>query len=224
MALQALIAKKVGMTRMVDAAGRMVPVTLLQVDDQRVTKVLTKERDGYDAVQVGYYDKSEKHLAKADIGRLRKASVNENFARFAEFRLDKAVDGLQPGAEIDLGGLKDIPAVDVTGVTKGRGFEGAVSRWGSATGRMTHGSMYHRRPGSLGMRATPGRVFKNKAGPGHMGDVRCTVQNLIIMDIDEANKIIAIRGSVPGFNDGFLMVRPSIKLQTKKWAKKLKAK
>ena len=210
-ALKGLIAKKVGMTRMVDADGKMTPVTLLQIENQKVTKVLNSERDKYTAIQIGYQVKPEKRLNKSDITRLRKANVADNYTRFKEFRTEGPIEGLESGSAITLDLLKGVTSVDVTGITKGHGFEGAVTRWGAATGRMTHGSRFHRRPGSLGMRATPGRVFKNKHQPGHMGDVQRTIQNLRVMDIDADQQLIALRGSVPGFNNGFCVLRPSIK-------------
>lgn len=210
MGVPGLIAKKVGMTRVIDENGKTIPVTLLEIANQKVTKVLTAERDGYSALQVGYMEKKEKQLTKADIHRLRKAQIDSNFARFRELRLEAAGD-LQVGALLTLESLGEIKAVDVTGITKGRGFQGAIKRWGAARGRMTHGSDYHRRPGSLGCRTTPGRVFKNKKVPGHMGVARRTIMNLQVVNIDTAANLLAIKGSVPGHTDGYLIIRPSIK-------------
>lgn len=213
-----LIAKKIGMTRMVDAEGQMTAVTLLQVETQKVTKVLTEERDGYHAYQVGYKTKAEKHLNKADTHRLRKAGLQENFTRFKEFRLEGAASAeLTVGAQIELQKiLEGVTAVDVTGITKGRGFAGAHVKWNAAVGRMSHGSRFHRRPGSLGMRSTPGRVFKNRHQPGHYGHTQTTVQNLQVLDVDQVNSVLAVRGSVPGHRDGFLIVKPSIKAKEAK--------
>jgi len=212
MALPGLIAKKIGMTRMIDAEGQMIPVTLLQVGEQQITKVLSSERDGYDAVQVGYYPKPEHRLTKPDITRLRKAGVDKNFARFREIRAAQPVgEELAVGVGVSLGMFDGVVQVDVTGVTKGRGFQGAIKRWNSATGRRTHGSRFHRRPGSLGANTSPGRVFKNKKMPGHMGDAQRTIQNLRVVDIDQENNVIALKGSVPGHRDGFLIIRPSVK-------------
>ena len=207
-----LIVKKVGMTRMVDADGKLVPVTLLKVENQRVTKVLTPERDGYHGYQIGYFAKAEKNLTKADMQRLRKEKIEENFSRFKEIRTLEAVDskfevGFTATAEL----FNDESSVDVTGVTKGRGFQGAVKRWGASIGRMTHGSRFHRRPGSLGQCTTPGRVYKNKHQPGHMGVVNRTVKNVRVMDVDTANNVIAIKGSVPGHRENFLIIRPTNK-------------
>ncbi len=201
-----LVAKKVGMTRMVDANGDVIPVTLVQIPDQKITKVLTVERDGYQGYQIGYFAKAEKNLNKADIGRLRKVNLTENFARFSEFRSDSN-SPFELGQSLTAEILKDVTGIDVSGLTKGRGFQGAVKRWNSATGPMSHGSMYHRRTGSLGSNTTPGRVFKNKHMPGHMGVAQRTVRNLEIVDLDIENNIVAIKGSVPGHRDGYLEIR-----------------
>jgi large subunit ribosomal protein L3 len=218
-----LIAKKIGMTRMVDAEGQMTAVTLLQVEPQRVTKILTPERDGYHGFQVGYYVKAEKHLNKPDVSRLRKANVQDNFTRFKEFRTEAAPEGLEVGSLVDLAKFFDgVKAIDATGITKGRGFAGAHVRWNSAVGRMSHGSRFHRRPGSLGMRATPGKVMKNRHQPGHHGDAQVTIQNLDVLDVDQANSLVAVRGAVPGHRDGFLILAPSIKVKKPKAAQPAK--
>ncbi len=213
-----LIAKKVGMTRMVDAEGVLTAVTLLQIEQQKVTKVLTAERDGYTGFQVGYHTKKEKALHKPDVARLRKASIQENYTSFKEFRADK-VDH-QLGHEFGAGILEGVKAVDITGLSKGCGFSGAHKRWNSAHGRMSHGSRFHKSPGSLGMRATPGKVMKNRHQPGQHGNTQVTIQNLDVLDIDTANNVVAVRGSVPGHRDAFLVIRPSIKVKAEKKVKK----
>ena len=208
MAPKGLIAKKIGMTRIVDVDGQMIPVTLLKIEHQKVTKVLTEDRDGYVAVQVGYYEKPEHRLNKPDTVRLRKANITENYARFKEFRAETSVElGAAPSIE----NFKSVKSVDITGVTKGRGFEGAITRWGHATGRKTHGSDFYRKPGSLGTRTTPGRVFKNKGQPGQYGNVQRTTQNLKIVEIDTDKNLLVVKGSVPGYSDGFVIVKPSLK-------------
>jgi large subunit ribosomal protein L3 len=206
-----LVVKKVGMSRMVDVQGNMIAVTLLQVDNQKVTKILTPERDGYHGIQVGYYTKPEFRLSKADVGRLRKVKVEDNFCLFREFRLEQPIEGLEVGHPLTMTGLEKVTAVDVVGITKGRGFQGAIKKHGSKIGRMTHGSMYHRRTGSLGSNTTPARVIKNKKMPGHLGTDQRTVQNLKVVDIDTKNNVIALRGSVPGYSEGYLVIKPSIK-------------
>jgi len=211
MTVKGLVARKIGMSRMMDSDGQLVAVTLLQIEEQKVTKVLTSERDGYSAVQVGYFAKPERRLSKPDLSRLRKANVAENFARFKEFRTSEPVQGLETGAALGIKLLEGVGSVDVTGLTKGRGFTGSIKRWNLARGRMTHGSMYHRRPGSLGTRTTPGRVFKQKPQPGQYGDEQRTIQNLKVMDIDAATNVVALCGSVPGHKDNFVFLSPSVK-------------
>jgi len=211
MTIHGLIAKKVGMTRVLDAEGQMIPVTLLKIEGQKVTKILTPERDGYHGIQVGYYQKPERKLTKPDVGRLRKVSVAESFTRFKEFRTENTLDGVDIGTAINASAFTDVGTVDVTGVTKGHGFEGAITRWGHSSGRRSHGSNFYRLPGSLGMRTTPGRVFKNKEVPGHMGCLQVTVQNLKVVDVDVEANVIALKGSVPGFRNGFVIIKPSVK-------------
>lgn len=206
-----LIVRKVGMTRMIDAAGKMVPVTLLKVEEQSITKVLTPERDGYHGFQVGYFAKAEKNLGKADLNRLRKCNIEQNYSEFTEFRTADAISGFEVGKLMTAELFRDVASIDVRGITKGRGFQGAVKRWGSTIGRMTHGSRFHRRPGSLGSNTTPGRVFKNKHQPGHMGCEARTVRNVKVLDVNLDANVIAIKGSVPGHRAGALEIRPSNK-------------
>ena len=205
-----LIAKKIGMTRLIDSEGRMTAATLLKVEDQQITKILTPERDGYHGFQVGYAVKAEKNLTKADTVRLRKSGVEQNYAKFCEFRTSEPLEALTLGEQLDGSLFADVNSVDVTGITKGRGFQGAVKRWGASIGRMSHGSRFHRRPGSLGQCTTPGRVYKNKHQPGHMGAITKTIKNLRVLEYDQENQIIAIKGSIPGHAQGFIKIRPSV--------------
>ena len=205
-----LVAKKIGMTRMVGKDGQMIAVTLLQVENQKVTKVLTKERDGYDAYQVGYMETKEKNLAKPDVARMRKVNVKENFTCFKEFRTEAPV-AIELGTQLTTDLLNGVTAVDVTGLTKGRGFSGSVKRWDTAVGRWSHGSRFHRSPGSLGTRTTPGRVFMGKKIPGVYGTEQVTIQNLNVVDVDAENSLIALSGAVPGHRNGYLFIKPSIK-------------
>lgn len=205
-----LVAKKIGMTRMVGKDGQMIAVTLLQVENQKVTKVLTKERDGYDAYQVGYKETKEKNLAKPDVARMRKVNVNENFTCFKEFRTEAPVT-VELGSQLTTELLNGVTSVDVTGLTKGRGFSGSVKRWDTAVGRWSHGSRFHRSPGSLGTRTTPGRVFMGKKIPGVYGTEQVTIQNLNVVDVDKENSLIALSGAVPGHRNGYLFIKPSIK-------------
>ncbi len=210
MVVPGLIAKKIGMTRVVDDTGKYIPVTLVEVAKQKITKILTPERDGYHALQVGFYEKKESRLNKPDIYRLRKVNVDDNFARFKELRFDQAPQ-IELGVVLDIDSLGEFKALDVTGITKGRGFQGAIKRWGHSIGRMSHGSDFRRRPGSLGCRTTPGRVFKNKHQPGHMGVVRRTIQNLLVVDVNKDANVIAIKGSIPGHIDSYILLRPTNK-------------
>jgi large subunit ribosomal protein L3 len=203
---KALIAKKIGMTRIFDEEGLMVPVTLLKVEDQAVTKVLTEQKDGYNGYQVGYFVKAEKNLTKADVARLRKVGVEDSYAKFREFRTSEVVPysvGHKIGAALFEGEL----CVDVTSAAKGRGFQGAVKRWNNAVGRMTHGSRFHRRPGSLGQNSSPSRVYKNKPQPGQMGGEKVTVRNLKVVKVDAGSNVIAVMGSVPGNRHSFVEIR-----------------
>ncbi len=205
-----LIVKKIGMSRMYDTDGTLLPVTLLKVENQKVTKVLTQERDGYNGFQVGYAQKAEKNLNKPDIFRLRKINVDENFSAFCEFRTNAKIEGIDIGNQLKADLFENVPFIDITGATKGRGFQGSVKRWGSTIGRMTHGSRFHRRPGSLGMRSTPARVFKNKHQPGQMGNNQKTILNLKVLKVDLEQGVIAVKGSVPGSKSGFLEIRPAL--------------
>jgi large subunit ribosomal protein L3 len=200
-----LIVRKIGMTRTVDADGAMIPITLLKVEDQEVTKILDLQRDGYNGYQVGYFAKNEKNLSKADISRLRKVKVESNYSRFKEFRCSPE-EGVvhEVGAKVTAELLQGISFLDVTGLSKGRGFQGAVKRWNSAIGPKGHGSRFHRRPGSLGQNSSPARVFKNKHQPGHLGTETVTIKNIKVFEVDVAQNVIAVKGSVPGHREGYL--------------------
>lgn len=204
-----LIVKKVGMTRVVDDSGNVIPVTLLQVTDQKVTKVLTQERDGYTGFQIGFQPKKEKNLNKPDIFRLRKSDIDTNFSKFKEIRTDGPVEGFEVGTPLSAELFEGVSRVDVTGFSTGKGFQGAVKRWGATIGRMTHGSRFHRRPGSLGQCTSPGRVMKNKHQPGRTGGDRTTVLNLRVVEVDKENNCLVVKGSVPGKGTRYLEVRPS---------------
>ena len=163
----------------------VVPVTVVKAEPNKVSIVRTKERDGYGAVQVA-------------LGKQKR-----------EFRAEG--ENFKVGDAVDVSIFAEGDKIRVSGTTKGRGFQGAVKRWGATIGRMTHGSRFHRRPGSLGMRATPGRVFKNKHQPGQMGSEKCTVKNLVVMRVDSENNLLVLRGSVPGHRDAVVEIRPTSK-------------
>lgn len=213
--LQGAIAQKIGMSRMVDEYGQMVAVTLLEMVDQKVTKVLTTKKHGYSAYQVGYFPKNAKHLRRPDHYRLRKSGIKQHYSKFKEFRcLDAAVhgDNVQPldvGQAIGTENFKNISHVDVSGITKGRGFQGSIKRWKFRIAPMSHGSRYHRRTGSLGNCTTPGRVMPGKKLPGQYGNHRRTLAGLKLMVCDDQQSILAVKGAVPGNRGSFVEVRVS---------------
>ena len=207
-----VIAKKVGMTRLFQEDGRHVPVTVLALEDCQVVSHRTADRDGYFAVQLGAGEAKHKNVNKPQREAFAKADVSLKM-RVAEFRVDGA-DGLVPvgshiSAEHFIAGQK----VDVTGHTQGKGFQGAMKRWGFGGMRATHGvSVSHRAHGSTGQRQDPGKVFKGKKMAGHMGDRQRTQQNLEIVRTDAVRGLLFVKGSVPGTENGWLLVRDAVKL------------
>lgn len=208
-----VIAKKVGMTRLFQDDGRHVPVTVLALENCQVVSHRTLERDGYVALQVGSGEAKQKNVAKPQREHFAKAEVALK-QRVAEFRLENE-DALLPvgstiSAEHFLAGQK----VDITGHTQGKGFAGAMKRWGFGGMRASHGvSITHRAHGSTGQRQDPGRVFKNKKMAGHMGDRQRTQQNLEVVQTDAERGLIFVKGSVPGSKNAWLLVRDSVKLR-----------
>ncbi len=208
--LYGLIGRKAGMTR-IPHEGELAAVTLIKVETQRIIAVMNAERNGYDAIKIGYDECKEKQLRKPDHGRLRKAGISENFAHCKEFRSAQSLPDDCIGTALSVDMLKDVKLLDVQGIVKGRGFQGVVKRWGHKTGKRTHGSRFHRRPGSLGGRASPARVFKNKKLPGQMGNVNRTVQNLKVLAVDTEQCVVAVKGAVPGQRGGFVILKPAVK-------------
>jgi large subunit ribosomal protein L3 len=207
-----LVGRKCGMTRVFTDAGDSVPVTVVELLPNRVTQVKTDERDGYRAVQVTYGERRPQLLSKAVAGHYAKANVAPGRA-LIEFRLRNADDAdLQTGAELKVDRFTAGQRVDVTGVTKGKGFAGVMKRHNFAGGYASHGhSVSHRVPGSIGQRQTPGRVFPGKRMSGHMGVVRRTTENLTVISVDTARNLLLISGAVPGSEGGQVLVRPSVK-------------
>jgi large subunit ribosomal protein L3 len=208
-----LVGRKAGMTRIFTDAGESVPVTVVEVLPNRVTQVKTSEKDGYRAVQVTFGGKKRPQLlSKAVAGHYAKAQV-EPGRGLVEFRLN-GTDGadLKPGSDLKVDLFSEGQAVDVTGVTIGKGYAGVMKRHNFAGGMKTHGaSLAHRVPGSIGQRQTPGRVLPGKRMSGHMGVVRRTTENLRIVGVDAARNLLLIRGAVPGSEGGNVIVRPSVK-------------
>jgi large subunit ribosomal protein L3 len=203
--MKGLIGRKLGMTRLFEEDGRAIPVTVLECGPCPVTQIKSEKTDGYTAIQLGFGERKEKRTTKAFGGHLAKAGVGpKRLTR--EFRVD-SVEGFEPGQEITVDIFDGISNVNVTGVTKGRGFAGVVKRWGFGGGKETHGSNHHRAAGTIGMCATPSRVFKGHPMPGHYGVDRKTAVNLKIVRIDSERNLIFVRGSVPGTRNGFVLVQ-----------------
>jgi large subunit ribosomal protein L3 len=203
-----LLGQKIGMTSIYDAKGKLRPVTVIAAGDNVLLRRLTVENEGYSAVQVGFQVQKESRVNQSLLGEFRKAGV-EPKKLMREFRLEKVA----PEGEINLA-VTQFQAgdfVDVIGRSKGKGFQGVMKKHNFAGQGAAHGSKTHRRNGAIGNRSTPGRIWKNMGMPGHMGDERVTVQNLQVMQVREAEKIILISGAVPGANGSYVVVRPAIK-------------
>jgi large subunit ribosomal protein L3 len=208
-----ILGKKIGMTRIFDDAGNIVPVTVIQAGPCPVLQVKRVAGDGYSAIQLGFGQRSEKRTPKPMAGHFRKAgAAPQRFVR--EIRLDD-VEGYEVGKAIEVEIFEVGEKVDVTGVSKGRGFAGPMKRHHSSRGPESHGSMYHRRPGSMGASADPSHVFKGKKLAGHMGAARSTTQNVKVVGIDKDNHLLLLNGSVPGHANGFVMIRKSNKAARK---------
>ena len=209
-----LLGKKLGMTRVYDAKGRIRPVTVIEAGGNRILQVKTKEKDGYSAVQIGYGDQKEQRVSKSQKGHFGKtSSTPKRFIR--EFRLTDS-ETAPESVDLPVTTFQDGQYVDVIATSKGKGFQGVVKRFKFAGQPETHGSMMHRRNGAIGNRLTPGRVWKNMGMPGHMGDERITLQNLEIVQVREADGVILVSGAIPGANGAYVVVRPSKKKTSKK--------
>ena len=204
-----LIGRKVGMTQIFDEEGKVIPVTAIEVGPCTVTQIKTVEQDGYTAVQLGFGEVKERKLNKPELGHLSKNKLApKKYLR--EFRLD-SVEGMKVGDELKADVFAVGDKVDVQGTSKGKGFQGVIKRHGQSRGPMGHGSMYHRRPGSMGPTSTPGRVFPGKNLPGHMGVEIVTIQNLEVVKVDLDKNVILVKGSVPGTKGAILKVKSSVK-------------
>ena len=206
---KAIIGKKVGMTQIFDEAGKVIPVTVLEAGPCVVAQVKTVETDGYDAVQLGFGDVKENKVNKPVKGHFAKANLTLK-KHLREFRLDD-VSSVKVGDELKADVFAKGDKVDIQGTSKGKGFQGVIKRHGQSRGPMGHGSMYHRRPGSMGSTSTPGRVFKGKNLPGHTGRITVTIQNLEVVSVDLDKNVILVKGSVPGANGTILKIKQSVK-------------
>lgn len=206
---KAILGKKVGMTQVFDENGNVTAVTVIEAGPCSVVQKKTEENDGYNALQVGFYDVKEKLINKPKKGHFDKAKVP--YKRFLkEFILENDSE-YNVGDEIKADIFNAEEKVDITGVSKGKGFQGVIKRWNQSRGPMAHGSKYHRRPGSMGGSSNPSRVFKGKKLPGHMGVDKVTVQNLAVVDVDAEKNLILVKGAVPGPKGGMLIIRDSVK-------------
>jgi len=212
MASKGILGRKLGMTQVWDADNRVVPVTVIQAGPCTVVGIRTQDRHGYDALQLGFEAK-KKNVSKPVAGFFKKANV-EPMRVVREIRLDKAetLQGYQPGQTVTAELFKPGELVDVVGVTKGKGFQGGVRRYGWYGGDETHGSMFHRAPGSIGASSDPSRVWPGHHLPGRMGGVRRTVLNVSVVRVLPEQSLLLLRGAVPGANGGLVMIRKSVKI------------
>ncbi len=207
-----LVGRKIGMTRVFAEDGSSLPVTVLEVSNNRVTQVKSAETDGYSAVQLAHGVRRASRVNKAAAGHFAKAGVEAGSA-LKEFRVSAdQLGGFQPGSTVSVEIFQVGQLVDVTGTTKGKGYAGTIKRYHFASGRASHGnSKSHNVPGSIGMAQDPGRVFPGKRMTGHLGDVQRTVQNLEVVRVDVARQLLLVKGAVPGSINGQIVVRPAVK-------------
>ena len=206
--MKGILGRKVGMTEVFQTDGKLIPVTVIEVEPNVVTQIKTVEKDGYEAIQLGAFDKKDKVSNNPEKGHAKKANTSPK-------RFLKEIRGVDSssytlGQVIEADVFKSGDTVDVTGISKGKGFQGVIKRWGQSRGPETHGSTYHRRVGSLGT-MRPMRVLKGKKLPGQMGHEQITIQNLMIVDVDKENKYILVSGNVPGAKNSFVFIKEAIK-------------
>ncbi len=213
---KAIIGKKIGMTQVFDESGKVIPVTVIQAGPCTVVQKKTEEKDGYTAVQLGYEEVPERKLSKPELGHSKKAGKALRILK--EFKLDNAAD-LNVGDEITATTFAAGDRVDITGISKGHGYQGVVKRCGAGVQKNTHGGgPIHRHPGSNGSSTDPSRVFKSHIGAGQMGNEQVTVMNLDVVQVDEELGVIAVRGAIPGPKGGVVVLRSSAKKLAEKKA------
>ena len=206
--MKGILGKKIGMTQIFTEHGEVIPVTVVEAGPVVVTQIKTTENDGYTAIQVGFQDAKEKSLNKPQKGHL--AAANTLKKHLKEFRVD-SVEEYTVGQEIKADLFAAGELIDVTGISKCKGFQGPIKRHGQSRGPETHGSRYHRRPGSMGACSYPGRVFKNKKLAGHMGSVKVTVQNLEVVRVDADKNFILVKGAIPGAKGSVVTIKEAVK-------------
>ena len=207
---KAIIGKKIGMTQIFDADGKVIPVTVIEAGPCSVTQIKTEEKEGYNAVQLGFADVEERKLNKPELGHLKKAG--EAVKKYLkEFRLDD-MSSYNLGDVLKADVFAEGDSVDITGISKGKGYAGVIKRFGAHRSPMSHGAgPRHRHQGSMGTCSDPSRVFKGKMMPGHMGNVQVTVQNLDVVKVDPEMNMIAVRGAVPGPKGGIVFLKNTVK-------------
>ncbi len=188
-----ILGKKLGMTRVIQDDGRVIPITLVECEPNEVHQVKTEEKDGYPAIVLGF-------------SKLAKPKKTRKFAHLKEVKLDEGEE-YKKGDTVDLGKFNEIQTVEVSGISKGKGFAGVIKRWNFARGPETHGSHHHREPGAIGACAAPGRVDKGKKMPGHMGHEKITLKKIKVEYLDKKNNVIGLRGSIPGPNKGLIFIK-----------------
>lgn len=206
--MKAIIGKKVGMTQIFDEKGYVIPVTVIEAGPCTVAQVKSVDTDGYNAVQLGFGEVKDKHINKPEKGHFAKSKLAAK-KHLREFRVETA--DVKVGEEVKADVFAAGDKIDVQGTTKGKGFQGVIKRHGQSRGPMGHGSMYHRRPGSMGSTSTPGRVFKGKKLPGHMGVQTVTIQNLDVVRVDMDKNVLLVKGSVPGPKGAILKIKATVK-------------
>ena len=206
--MKAIIGKKVGMTQIFDENGYVIPVTVIEAGPCTVAQVKSVDTDGYNAVQLGFGEVKDKHINKPEKGHFAKSKLAAK-KHLREFRVETA--DVKVGDEVKADVFAAGDKIDVQGTTKGKGFQGVIKRHGQSRGPMGHGSMYHRRPGSMGSTSTPGRVFKGKKLPGHMGVQTVTIQNLDVVRVDMDKNVLLVKGSVPGPKGAILKIKATVK-------------
>ncbi len=205
-----ILGKKIGMTQVFNEKGAMIPVTVVLAGPVAVIQKKTEEIDGYNAIKVGFEDIPDRKANKPTKGQFEKAKVSAKRS-LKEFRLED-ISGYEVGSVIKVEDMfQDGDMVDVSGVSKGKGYQGTIKRFGTARGRMTHGSGYHRGLGSMGAHSDPSRIFKGKVMPGHMGAEKVTVQNLSVVRVDAERGLLLIKGAIPGPKGGLLVIKNSVK-------------
>lgn len=207
---KAILGRKIGMSQLFLENGTLLPVTVIEAGPCTVVQLKTKQNDGYEAIKIGFGDVKEKSLNKPDKGQFDKSEITPS-KYLKELRLDDC-NGFKIGQSINISDMFELgDKVDISGISKGKGFQGAIKRWGQSCGPMSHGSKYHRRVGSMGANSSPGKVFKGKRLPGHMGVDQITVQNLQVVKIYEDKNLILVKGAVPGPKNGLLFIKSTVK-------------